>query len=173
MSRLTTLYCDSRGDRRYSALFAKVSAFGVERTIEMHYQLAKRQDGQDAPTTWRQEKGKKPDYLEIYGHRFGAERLSAWYALLWVWYLDDHPELVAHAQQFDTFVDRMAGKSKNRQDEMIAWYVKKGRGSLSLFCRGLLADLDLSDTVGAVRGEPLETGAATHETRGMIDATVF
>lgn len=157
---MTTLYCDSRGDKRYSALYAKVTAFGVERTIETHYQLAKRQHGQEAPTVWKQMKGKKPDFLEIYGRRFEAERLSAWYALLWVWYLDDHPELVAHAQQFDTFDDRMAGKSKNRQDEMVKRYVKFGRGSLLLFCRGLLADLDLSDTVGAARGERLETGVA-------------
>ena len=99
-------------------------------------------------------KGKKPDYLDIYGHRFAADRLGAWYALLWVWYLDDHPELVELARAYDTFVDRMAGKALNRQDKMIERYAKKGRESLLLFCRGLLTDLDLSDARGAPRGEP-------------------
>lgn len=157
---MATLYCDSRGDRRFSALFAKVTAFGLERPIEAHYQLAKRQTGQDAPTKWTQMKGKKPNYLDIYGHRFEVKRLGAWYALLWVWYLDDHPELVAHAQQFDTFDDRMAGKSVNRQDDMIERYVKRGRESLLVFCRGLLADLDLSDAPGALRGEMSNMPAA-------------
>ncbi len=150
-SWLATLYCDRFGDRRFSALFAKVTAFGVERTIEAHYQLAKRQEGKEPPAKWTQMKGKRPEYLDINGRRFEANRLGAWYALLWVWYLDDHPELVAYAQQFDTFDDRMAGNAKNRQDEMIARYVKHGRESLLLFCRGLLADLGLSDSLGAPR----------------------
>lgn len=152
---MTVLYCDSRGDKRFSALYAKVTAFGVERTIEEHYQLAKRCSGLPVPTHWKQMKGKKPDFVEIHGHQFPVSRLTNWYALLWVWYLDDHPELVEYAQGFDQFVDRMAGKAMNHQDEMIQWYVKKGRESLLLLCRGLLADLELSDKVGAPRGPVL------------------
>jgi len=92
-------------------------------------------------------------------YQFDVKRLSAWYALLWLWYLDDHPELVTFAEGYDQFVDRMAGKAINRQDQMIERYVKKGRMSLLVFCRGLLADLGLSDAMGAPRGEP---AAITH-----------
>lgn len=157
---MKVLYCDSRGDKRFSALYAKVAAFGVEHTIEEHYQLAKRLSGQPAPTHWKQMKGKKPDFVEIAGHDFPVERLTNWYALLWVWYLDDHPDLVEYAKGFDQFVDRMAGQAMNHQDTMIQRYVKKGRESLLLLCRGLLAGLGLSDALGAARGEPPSVAAA-------------
>lgn len=157
---MATLYCDRFGDRRYSALYAKVRAFGVERTIEQHYQLAKRKTGMAPPVVWTDMKGKKPDSLVINGQTFTVARLSAWYALLWLWYLDDHPELVQHAQQFDEFVDRMAGKAINRQDRMVEAYAKHGRERLLLSCRGLLADLGLSDAPGTPRGEPAAAAAA-------------
>jgi len=42
MSNKRVLECSSRGDKRFSALYAKVLAFGVRDTIENHYQKSKR-----------------------------------------------------------------------------------------------------------------------------------
>jgi hypothetical protein len=133
------LECSSRGDRRFSALYARVRICGREATIEAHYQLAKRFPW--APRTWREAKGKKPTHLEICGRTLPPEYLTAWYALLWLVYLDAHPELVAYARQFDGFTDSFARPGANTQAEMVRLYVKEGRQALLRLCAPLLRAL--------------------------------
>lgn len=129
------LECSSRGDRRFSALYAKVEVCGRLATIEEHYQLAKRFPW--APRSWREAKGKRPTHLEIYGRCFPVSYLTAWYAYLWLKYLDEHPELVDFARGFDVFRDSFARPGANSQAEMIRLYVKEGRKALLRLCGDL------------------------------------
>lgn len=124
------LNCSSRGDKRFSAFYARVSVFSKIDSIENHFQLSKRINGRPAPTTWRDMKGKRPDYFVVGQHRIPAELLSAWYALLWVKYLDAHPELVQYAKGFDSFYDPFAKPGRNNQAEVIRAYVKDGRNAI-------------------------------------------
>lgn len=129
------LECSSRGDRRFSALYAQVKVCGRLATIEEHYQLAKRFPW--APRHWREAKGRRPTHLEICGRRFPVSYLTAWYALLWLLYLDQHPELVEYARQFDGFRDSFARPGCNSQAKMIELYVKRGREGLLELCGDL------------------------------------
>lgn len=50
--------------------------------------------------------------------------------MLWVNYLDNNPELVEYAKQFDEFNDIFKGKSLNCQADVVRQYIKEGRQSL-------------------------------------------
>ncbi len=119
------LNCSSKGDRRFSALTARVDVCGSVKPIELHYQLSKRFPW--APKQWKQAKGRKPTHFEVARIEFPTRLLSAWYTLLWVKYLDNRPELVAYARRFDRFVDPFAGAGCNSQADVIECYVKRGR----------------------------------------------
>lgn len=123
------LECSSKGDKRFSALVATVSVFGVSDTIENHYQCAKRtKDPSFVPRNWLDTKGKKPEYFEIGGHKYPITSGKSFYEILWVKYLDNNPELVEYAKKFDDFSDMF--KSKNAvvcQADVIRDYVKLGR----------------------------------------------
>lgn len=123
------LECSSRGDVRFSALHARVSVFGRTAAIEEHYQLSKR-FGAKKPRSWRDAKGRKPTHLEIGDRVLPVEYLTAWYAALWLKYLDQHPELVEYARTFDVFRDSFAKPGTNSQAEMVRLYAKQGRRAL-------------------------------------------
>lgn len=121
------LECSSKGDSRFSAFYAKVKIFGVYDSIENHYQLSKR-IGDFKPKTWKDVKGKTPTHIHINGYDYDLKYTVAWYDLLWVKYLDNNPDLVGHAKQFDKFTDMF--KSKNAvvcQADSIEKYIKHGR----------------------------------------------
>lgn len=142
------LECSSRGDRRFSALYARVKIFGREASIEEHYQLAKRFPR--APRTWREAKGRRPAHLEICGRVLPPEYLTAWYALLWLVYLDAHPELVAYAREFDEFADSFARPGANSQADMVRLYAKQGRRALVKRCAPLLRALGAAPRWGTI-----------------------
>lgn len=135
--RVKTLNCSGQGDKRYSAFHATVEVFGKKDKIENHYQLAKR-FGDHVPANWREAKGRKPTHIEVGGMTFPVEMLSQWYASLWLKYLDQHPKLIAHAKNFDVFIDPFAKKGCNNQAEVIEKYVKQGRNALYEECREFL-----------------------------------
>lgn len=118
------LECSSKGDTRYSAFYARVTIFGIEDSIENHYQLSKRFGDEDAPLNWRQAKGKHATHMHLNGDDYAVEHLTAFYKLLWCRYLDNNPELVTYAQQFDKFTDRFKGNSINCQADVIEQYVR-------------------------------------------------
>ncbi len=131
------LECSSRGDKRFSAFYARVSMWNIESSIEEHYQLCKRfrtPYGIVAPRTIKEAKGREPDHIELNGRIYHISFLSLYYKLLWLRYLDLHPELVQHASQFDDFNDMFRGKSINCQADVIRQYVKEGRESLWQDC---------------------------------------
>ena len=122
-----TLECSSAGSIDYSALFAKVEVFGTTDTIEKHYQLCKRINGEQ-PNTWQEAKGQSPDCICINGHRYEANDQIAFYELMWVKYLDSHLNLVIGAKMYDEFTDRFRrNNSLVCQADTIRDYIKKGR----------------------------------------------
>lgn len=120
------LECSSKGDKRFSAYYAYVEAFGEYASIEQHYQACKRAaDGSHL------KKGQCPDYIILNQSMLGKEFLTPWYKLLWVKYLDQHPELVAYAKTFEDFHDMFKGHhTVNCQADVIRQYVKQGRSSI-------------------------------------------
>ena len=123
------LECSSKGDKRFSAFYARVLVFGKENSIENHYQLSKR-IGDFTPTHWKEVKGKQPTHIVVNGVHLDLSYLSSWYKYLWAVYLDNNPTLVDYAKQFDDFSDMFRGKSINCQADVIRQYVKKGRESI-------------------------------------------
>lgn len=126
---INVLECSTKGDKRFSAFGAYVEVFGKRDSIENHYQTCKRfgKNGDIVPKSWREAKGKQPTAIEINGYRYPVEDLSAFYKLLWVKYLDQHPALVQYAKQFDDFHDIFKGHSTNCQADVIRTYIKLGR----------------------------------------------
>lgn len=128
------LECSSKGDKRFSAFYAKVKVFGVMDTIESHYQLSKRFANVDgsifAPKNIKEAKGKQPVFFKLSGRSFEVKHLTAYYNLLWVKYLDSNPQLVEYARKFDDFSDMFKGKAVNCQADVIRKYIKEGRDSI-------------------------------------------
>ena len=124
------LECSTKGDKRFSAFYAKVKVFGFEDSIEGHYQSCKRnKDGYVAG------KSKKVELMVIptnTGKSFTLEPrfLTAYYKLLWCAYLDSRPDLVEIASAYDDFNDMFRGKAINCQADVIKQYVKQGRKSI-------------------------------------------
>ena len=127
------LECSSKGDKRYSAFYAKVNVFGKYDSIENHYQLCKR-FGNFIPSSWRDAKGKIPTHFNLKGKDIDINLLGQFYSLLWVKYLDENPELVEYASQFDEFNDIFKGKSLNCQADVVRKYIKQGRKSILEEC---------------------------------------
>ena len=133
MSNKKALECSSRGDKRFSALYAKVLAFGVRDTIENLYQKSKRNSAGRSVG-----KGQPVDHMVLGGHRYPAAMLTGWYRLLWIRYLDDNPGLVEYARQFDEFTDMFRGKNTiNCQADVIRDYIAN-REQLLQSAKGLL-----------------------------------
>ena len=128
------LNCSSQGDKRFSALYAKVECFGVLDTIEHHYQNVKRNEKNE-----KVGKGKPVDHISLniprdgmyHSVTFNSVYLTPFYKMLWCKYLDQHPELVEYASTFDEFYDPFIGKhQRNSQADVIRQYVKEGRASV-------------------------------------------
>ena len=128
------LECSSMGDRRFSALFAMISIKGREQSIEEWYQNSKRTaDGKKAG------KGKPFHHIvdPFTGDALPAKDAVDLYRGLWITYLNNHPDLVAYAAQFDDYSDVFQTSRKELTFEEIE--------------AGLTPDLTISpaDVVGA------------------------
>jgi O-acetyl-ADP-ribose deacetylase (regulator of RNase III) len=158
---MKTLECSSKGDKRFSAFFAKVEVYGKFDSIENHYQLSKRFIGENGevivPKSWKEVKGKTPDFFEVKGIRFPIEYLSQYYKLLWVKYLDNSPSLVKYAAQFDEFTDMFRGNSINCQADVIKQYVKEGRESILKECQPFIKVLNNGGFVAVKTGDLLKS----------------
>ena len=126
---MRVLECSSKGDKRFSAFYAKVSINNKLTSIENHYQLSKRFDNY-VPKTWRDSKGKKPTHFVVGKNKYEMKYFSMWYKALWLKYLDKNPDLVEYAMEFDNFNDIFKGKALNCQADVIRQYVKEGRSSI-------------------------------------------
>jgi hypothetical protein len=121
------LSCYSNGDRRFSALFARLPAGyagETRRTIEHVYQGAKR-DWRGQP--FAQPKGTRPALLcGLYVCSNGFRH--AFYTSLWDLYFREHPDLFSEACTYDGFYEREGSE---------VFWVEEGRtfgeGKPSLF----------------------------------------
>lgn len=123
------LECSSKGDKRFSAFYAKVNVYGVYDSIENHYQSCKR-DKNGKPV----KKGQKVHHMSIWkgeaNYSLKPEFLTAYYKLLWCCYLDANPDLVEYASAYDDYNDMFKGKAINCQADVIRQYIKQGRKSI-------------------------------------------
>lgn len=78
------LECSSRGDKRFSAFYARVQNIG-NFTIEHLYQAAKVFPDGVTGLTWREAKGRVA---------LNQEWCSRYYSHLWDWYIYENPELL-------------------------------------------------------------------------------
>lgn len=141
---MKVLECSSKGDKRFSAFYAKVNILGTFQSIEQHYQYAKifyieDQHGDIKLESFTdikkikqlQRQGNAPVRFRVGKYDYPIEYLTMYYKLLWLTYLDKHPELVRYASQFDEFTDMFRGKNTvNCQADVIKQYIKKGRDSI-------------------------------------------
>lgn len=126
------LECHSKGDKRFSALYAKITVKKDLISIEKFYQSSKRNvDGTIV------EKGKNFDYLEIFGVKIPKLYTSQFYDLLWVQYFMENKDLYEYACSFDDYRDIFKGKSINNQENTIRRICKEGLEKVSNDCKDL------------------------------------
>lgn len=118
---MNNLECSSAGDKRFSALYARIKAFD-NKTIESLYQNAKRSEDGHIPG-----KGKYVHHFIWKGKTFPASKLTSFYIYLWSVYFKENPDLLEYASKFDSFTDKFKGKARNSQADAIALLVKKYR----------------------------------------------
>ena len=97
---MNILQCHSKGDKRFSALYAKVTIDRKTKTIEEFYQDCKRDKDGNKVT-----KGKKVSYMEFRNIKLPVYFLSQFYDLLWIQYFVQNKELYIYAKQFDDYRD--------------------------------------------------------------------
>lgn len=78
------LECSSKGDKRFSAFYAKIKAQG-NKSIESLYQAYKIFEDGSTGLSWKEAKGKKAT---------NQEEANQYYDMLWVVYLTENPGLV-------------------------------------------------------------------------------
>lgn len=117
---MKTLQCHSKGDKRFSAMYAQVKIGNEIKTIEKWYQESKRDKYGNIPG-----KGKHVDYMVWNNQTYSAVSLSTLYNKLWELYFEQNPELLEYACGFDDFVDIFKGKSINNQADVIRDIVRK------------------------------------------------
>jgi len=83
------LECSSKGDRRFSAFYARLKRYG-NRSIEDIYQSSKLFEDGRTGLSWREAKGRKA---------INTDEVSRLYSQLWDAYLEENPSLlgVLHA----------------------------------------------------------------------------
>jgi len=78
------LECSSKGDKRFSAFYAKIKFYG-NKSIEELYQAAKLFEDGRSNLTWREAKGKKA---------VNQEWCNLYYSHLWDYYIWENPNLL-------------------------------------------------------------------------------
>ena len=156
------LECSSKGDKRFSALYAKVYVNGVYDTIENHYQRAKLFEDENGELKgvidWKEAKGRKPVAFLINGYKLPLSFGLMFYKLLWYKYLKSNPELEEVLLEYDDYNDMFTSKTAYcKQAEVIRDYIqnsydvkysKEDRGKkLKESCKPLLEVLNKKNTV--------------------------
>lgn len=100
------LECSSKGDKRFSAFYAKV--FG--KSIESLYQAHKIFEDGSSDLSWRSAKGRKP---------VNVEDCRKYYSILWIYYFKTNPELLEVIKKYRGFSDIFGQKGHASQAEEI------------------------------------------------------
>jgi hypothetical protein len=107
------LECSSKGDRRFSAFYARVDG----RSIEEQYQGAKIFPGGDHGLGWREAKGRKA---------VNQAECAQLYSRLWDQYIDAHPELLRVLKQASGLSD-MFGQPGHCCQATELWRIRNSR----------------------------------------------
>lgn len=89
------LECSSKGDRRFSALYARIRWRG-NKSIEELYQARKMFEGCQSGFSFKEAKGRLP---------LNIEDCHAFYSQLWDEYFDENPDLLLEISQYNGFSD--------------------------------------------------------------------
>ncbi|MDB9315610.1 hypothetical protein PN462_21030 [Spirulina sp. CS-785/01] len=147
---MKVLQCHSKGDLRFSPFFCQVSFAGVKRSIETHYQCAKRFKFAPIPKSWKEAKDYQkagferlgfqlPNGLYLPPDTYEVQDLAVqFYIALWYKYLRLHPQLIEYASQFDEFEDIFKGQFPFSQADVIRQAVQEGIESLKPLCSDFL-----------------------------------
>lgn len=113
-----TLECSSKGDKRFSAFYAKITLpNNVIDSIENIYQFSKRFPYQ--ANTIKEAKGKTPHFFVFLNQEYPINLLSSFYEFLWILYFIQHEYFVDYIKQYSKFTDSFRGKSINCQADII------------------------------------------------------
>jgi hypothetical protein len=143
---MKTLECHSKGDKRFSALYAKVTLniLGQKetKTIEEWYQKSKYFGRDYFPCSTikdaknYQKKGLKPVGIWLGIEVYPVKYLTQWYKILWIKYFKENPALLQYARKYNKFNDPFAGKNTvNSQADVIKECAKKGLNSVLKDCK--------------------------------------
>ena len=99
IGREPILECSSRGDKRFSAFYARIKRLG-NMTIEELYQSCKVFPDGSTNLSPREAKGRKAVNMEY---------CAIMYDLYWGMYLDENPDLVEYLKEYNGYSD-MFGK---------------------------------------------------------------
>ncbi len=108
--RAPFLECSSRGDKRFSAFYARVNG----RSIEEQYQAAKVFEGGSTGLHWRKAKGRKP---------INTAECAALYEKLWRQYISEHPELLEVLKKASGLSDMFAREGGVNQAHVL-WKIR-------------------------------------------------
>jgi hypothetical protein len=103
--------CSSKGDKRFSAFYAKVNG----KSIEEQYQAAKIFEDGSTGLSWRNSKGKKA---------INMEEISILYKELWKQYLINNPLLLRGLKQQSGLSD-MFGQEGHNCQAITLWELRK------------------------------------------------
>lgn len=109
------LECSSKGDRRFSALFATVDGVSIEES----YQAYKIFEDGSTGLPWREAKGKRATNMD---------EAQTYYVSLWRRYLMEHPELILVLKQASGLSD-MFGKPGCICQAEVLWHLKEEMGN--------------------------------------------
>ena len=105
------LECSSRGDKRFSAFFAKVNG----RSIESQYQAAKVFEDGTTGLSWREAKGRKP---------VNIDQVTRLYNKLWEQYLLENPHLLTVLREANGLQDTFGQAGHNCQATVL-WELRE------------------------------------------------
>lgn len=108
------LECSSKGDKRFSAFFARLNKYN-NRSIEEIYQAAKVFVNGDTDLNWRDAKGRKP---------INVDEVTKLYATLWDEYIDENPELLEVIKQASGLSDIFGQTNSNCQATEL-WRIRR------------------------------------------------
>jgi hypothetical protein len=135
------LECSSKGDKRFSALYAKINNI----SIEDRYQLLKKflynqkilhPENFKQAKHWQYKNEYKLIDFKVNNQIFSLKYLTAYYKYLWYIYLVSNKQLVNYIKKFDTFTDCFAKENTiNSQKDIIEQVAKEGLNSLYEDCK--------------------------------------
>lgn len=139
---MNILQCHSKGDRRFSALYAKVTIDGKTDTIENFYQKSKRNKN-GLPV----KKGEPVTYMEFRKLKLPPYFLSDFYDLLWIQYFIENKDLYDYAKTFDDYRDIFKGSSINNQENTIRKICKFGIKKVKEDCADFMTIINSGEPI--------------------------